>query len=107
MLSEDLHPATGELWGNIPQTYSMAGLINSAMTLSRRWEDAWSGPIYPGEAKRTKPQEHASVDTPQTGTLLRDGRWTSTNGWLSRPSRASCGRLLQNSCDAAADAVMA
>src|SRR4029079_10084569 len=66
MLSEDLHPATGELWGNIPQTYSMAGLINSAMTLSRRWEEAWSGPVYPGEAKRTKPQEHASVDTPQT-----------------------------------------
>jgi GH15 family glucan-1,4-alpha-glucosidase len=43
MPSEDLHPATGQLWGNIPQTYSMAGLINSAMTLSRRWEDAWSG----------------------------------------------------------------
>ncbi|HEY8128224.1 MAG TPA: glycoside hydrolase family 15 protein [Hyphomicrobium sp.] len=43
MLSEDLHPATGQLWGNLPQTYSMAGLINSAMTLSRRWEDAWSG----------------------------------------------------------------
>jgi GH15 family glucan-1,4-alpha-glucosidase len=43
MLSEDLHPATGELWGNVPQTYSMAGLINSAMTLSRKWEDAWTG----------------------------------------------------------------
>jgi len=41
MLSEDLHPATGQLWGNIPQTYSMAGLINSAMTLSRRWDEAW------------------------------------------------------------------
>jgi GH15 family glucan-1,4-alpha-glucosidase len=48
MLSEDLHPATGELWGNLPQTYSMAGLINSAMTLSRKWEDAWttSGAAY-------------------------------------------------------------
>ncbi|MFA5957915.1 glycoside hydrolase family 15 protein [Hyphomicrobium sp.] len=43
MLSEDLHPATGELWGNLPQTYSMAGLINSGMTLSRKWEDAWTG----------------------------------------------------------------
>jgi GH15 family glucan-1,4-alpha-glucosidase len=42
MLSEDLHPATGQLWGNIPQTYSMAGLINSAMTLSRHWDDAWA-----------------------------------------------------------------
>ncbi|MBS0250211.1 MAG: glycoside hydrolase family 15 protein [Proteobacteria bacterium] len=43
MLSEDLHPSTGELWGNLPQTYSMAGLINSGMTLSRKWEDAWTG----------------------------------------------------------------
>ena len=65
MLSEDLHPATGELWGNIPQTYSMAGLINSAMTLSRRWEDAWCGPIMPGDAKRTKPEEQAIVDAPE------------------------------------------
>jgi GH15 family glucan-1,4-alpha-glucosidase len=31
--SEDTHPATGALWGNIPQTYSMAGSINSAMRL--------------------------------------------------------------------------
>lgn len=42
MLSEDLHPATGQLWGNIPQTYSMAGLINSATRLSRGWDDAWA-----------------------------------------------------------------
>ncbi|WP_370599641.1 glycoside hydrolase family 15 protein [Pseudomonas nitroreducens] len=39
LLSEDLHPHTGELWGNIPQTYSMAGLINSAMRLSIGWEE--------------------------------------------------------------------
>ncbi|MBD9516881.1 glycoside hydrolase family 15 protein [Pseudomonas sp. PDM22] len=39
LLSEDLHPDTGELWGNIPQTYSMAGLINSAMRLSIGWEE--------------------------------------------------------------------
>lgn len=39
LLSEDLHPDTGELWGNIPQTYSMAGLINSAMRLSMGWEE--------------------------------------------------------------------
>jgi GH15 family glucan-1,4-alpha-glucosidase len=43
MLSEDLHPATGELWGNLPQTYSMAGMINSAKTLSRKWEESWTG----------------------------------------------------------------
>jgi GH15 family glucan-1,4-alpha-glucosidase len=40
LLSEDLDPKTGELWGNFPQTYSMVGLINSAMRLSRSWEDA-------------------------------------------------------------------
>lgn len=41
LLSEDIHPVTGELWGNYPQTYSMVGLINCAMRLSRRWEDAF------------------------------------------------------------------
>ncbi|MFV0279550.1 MAG: glycoside hydrolase family 15 protein [Rhodoblastus sp.] len=41
LLSEDLQPTTGQLWGNIPQTYSMAGVINSATRLSDRWEDAW------------------------------------------------------------------
>jgi pentatricopeptide repeat protein len=41
LLSEDLAPATGELWGNFPQTYSMVGLINSAMRLSRSWEEAF------------------------------------------------------------------
>ncbi|HJT96853.1 MAG TPA: glycoside hydrolase family 15 protein [Rhodanobacteraceae bacterium] len=39
LLSEDVHPETGELWGNFPQTYSLVGLINAAMRLSRRWED--------------------------------------------------------------------
>jgi GH15 family glucan-1,4-alpha-glucosidase len=39
LLSEGLHVDTGELWGNFPQTYSMVGLINAAMRLSRRWED--------------------------------------------------------------------
>ena len=39
LLSEDIHPKTGEMWGNIPQTYSMAGLVNSAMRLSISWEE--------------------------------------------------------------------
>jgi GH15 family glucan-1,4-alpha-glucosidase len=44
LLSEDIDPQTGELWGNFPQTYSMVGLINSAMRLSRTWEEAfWRG----------------------------------------------------------------
>jgi hypothetical protein len=41
LLSEDIDTTTGELWGNFPQTYSMVGLIRSAMRLSRRWEDAF------------------------------------------------------------------
>jgi GH15 family glucan-1,4-alpha-glucosidase len=40
LLSEDLDPATGELWGNYPQTYSLVGIINSAMRLSISWEEA-------------------------------------------------------------------
>jgi len=40
LLSEDLDPATGELWGNYPQTYSMVGLISAAMRLSKSWEEA-------------------------------------------------------------------
>jgi pentatricopeptide repeat protein len=39
LLSEDIDPVTGELWGNFPQTYSMVGIINSAVRLSRPWED--------------------------------------------------------------------
>ena len=41
LLSEDLDPDTGELWGNFPQTYSMVGLVNAAMRLSKTWEDAF------------------------------------------------------------------
>ena len=37
LLSEDIDPATGELWGNYPQTYSLVGIINSAVRLSRPW----------------------------------------------------------------------
>ena len=42
LLSEDIHPDTGELWGNLPQTYSMAGIINTATRLSSSWEEAWA-----------------------------------------------------------------
>jgi GH15 family glucan-1,4-alpha-glucosidase len=38
LLSEDIDPASGELWGNFPQTYSLVGVINSALRLSRPWE---------------------------------------------------------------------
>ncbi len=37
LLSEDTDFETGELWGNYPQTYSLVGLINCAMLLSKPW----------------------------------------------------------------------
>ncbi len=41
LLAEDVSPATGERWGNYPQTYSMVGLIQCALRLSKTWEDAY------------------------------------------------------------------
>ena len=38
LLSEDTAPHGCELWGNFPQTYSMVGLIQCAMRLSKPWE---------------------------------------------------------------------
>jgi GH15 family glucan-1,4-alpha-glucosidase len=49
LLSEDIDPATGTLWGNFPQTYSMAGIINAAVRLSRTWEEAFSTPFNNNE----------------------------------------------------------
>jgi len=40
LLSEDMDPRTGELWGNFPQTYSMVGIINGAVRLSAPWDTA-------------------------------------------------------------------
>jgi GH15 family glucan-1,4-alpha-glucosidase len=37
LLSEDIDPVTGELWGNYPQTYSLVGIINCAVLLSKPW----------------------------------------------------------------------
>lgn len=39
LLSEGVHTQSGELWGNFPQTYSMVGLINASVALSRSWEE--------------------------------------------------------------------
>jgi GH15 family glucan-1,4-alpha-glucosidase len=41
LFSEHIDPRSGELWGNFPQTYSMVGMINSAMRLSIPWEKAF------------------------------------------------------------------
>jgi GH15 family glucan-1,4-alpha-glucosidase len=37
LLSEDIGVEDGQLWGNYPQTYSLVGLINCAVQLSRPW----------------------------------------------------------------------
>jgi hypothetical protein len=41
LLAEHLDPVTGEQWGNFVQTYSMVGLINCAIRLSVRWDQAF------------------------------------------------------------------
>ncbi|MBS0338340.1 MAG: glycoside hydrolase family 15 protein [Proteobacteria bacterium] len=41
LLSEHIDPASGELWGNFPQTYSMVGMINCATRLSIPWDQAY------------------------------------------------------------------
>ena len=41
LLAEHIAPNTGEQWGNFVQTYSMVGLINSAIRLSKRWDSAY------------------------------------------------------------------
>ncbi len=37
LLAEDYDPVQGRLWGNFPQAYSHAGLINAAFTASPNW----------------------------------------------------------------------
>ncbi|MBX9700109.1 MAG: glycoside hydrolase family 15 protein [Acetobacteraceae bacterium] len=41
LMSEDVDPRNGQLWGNFPQTYSQVGLILSAMRLSQSWEEGF------------------------------------------------------------------
>jgi len=41
LLAEHIDPQSGEPWGNFVQTYSMVGLINAAIRLSRRWDTAF------------------------------------------------------------------
>ena len=41
LLAEHIDPTTREQWGNFVQTYSMVGLILSAIRLSQRWDQAF------------------------------------------------------------------
>jgi GH15 family glucan-1,4-alpha-glucosidase len=41
LLAEHIDPNSGEQWGNFVQTYSMVGLINAAIRLSLRWDQAF------------------------------------------------------------------
>lgn len=41
LLAEDVDPVTREQWGNYVQTYSMVGLISSAIRLSIPWDQAF------------------------------------------------------------------
>lgn len=39
LLSEDLDPLTGVMWGNFPQAYSHVGLIHAAFAAAPRWSE--------------------------------------------------------------------
>lgn len=41
LFAEHIDVETREQWGNFVQTYSMVGLINSAVRLSKRWDEAF------------------------------------------------------------------
>ncbi|HEY4187440.1 MAG TPA: glycoside hydrolase family 15 protein [Polyangia bacterium] len=41
LLSEDLEPRTGVMWGNYPQAYSHVGLIHAAFAAAPRWSELW------------------------------------------------------------------
>jgi GH15 family glucan-1,4-alpha-glucosidase len=41
LLAEHIDPRTREQWGNFVQTYSMVGLVSSAIRLSVRWDHAF------------------------------------------------------------------
>lgn len=39
LLSEDVDPTSGTMWGNFPQAYSHVGLIHAAFAAAPRWSD--------------------------------------------------------------------
>jgi GH15 family glucan-1,4-alpha-glucosidase len=39
LLSEDVDPESGRMWGNFPQAYSHVGLIHAAFAASPRWSE--------------------------------------------------------------------
>jgi len=39
LLSEDVTPSTGEMWGNFPQAYSHVGMIHAAFAAAPRWSE--------------------------------------------------------------------
>lgn len=41
LMAEHIDVASGEQWGNFVQTYSMVGLVNAAIRLSKRWDSAF------------------------------------------------------------------
>ncbi|MBN1662819.1 MAG: glycoside hydrolase family 15 protein [Deltaproteobacteria bacterium] len=41
LMAEHIDVGTGQQWGNFVQTYSMVGMINAAIRLSKRWDTAF------------------------------------------------------------------
>ncbi len=69
LLSEDIDPVTGELWGNFPQAYSHVGLITSALLLGQDRGDAFD----PGRGTRGREEQGVSAPRPSGGGSAGSG----------------------------------
>src|SRR5262249_22862814 len=92
LLSEDVHLVTGKLWGNFPQTYSMSGLILTAIKLSRSWGDRyWRGSASSptGSALCTAEQDRADLK-------LRSARRSSVTAACGSAGAVASRRICRN-----------
>jgi GH15 family glucan-1,4-alpha-glucosidase len=99
LLSEHLDPASGELWGNFPQTFSMVGILSSARRLSASWGRACEPPglrlephCDPARAlgpRRSHGRRAGSAQGPRRAVVRLERRDRRTPVSRSRPARAS------------------
>ena len=88
LLSEDVHPVTGKLWGNFPQTYSMSGLIfdgNRAVGEAGETGIGWRLVVVSNRVAGFLDRGHASRRTrsgdPRPALKRHGGLWF---GWSGR-----------------------
>ncbi len=76
LLSEDLDPITGELWGNFPQHFSAGPIILAAMPSGKLGAgemnaSATGGPDFASGARGADWVDHASPSSPRRGDRVR------------------------------------